>query len=156
MEYIINNTCSSTITLAWERIFGGRLAATSTMVDAWRCMFDDEDHLESRIFPAVHKTILGLVNADLRQQLELSTSTIDSKDADGRTALSWAAAKGDADAVNILLEFGANPNVCSRRGNHHFIGPVKIHRKDAPRSYKLYWIIMRTSILSTNGTGLFS
>jgi ankyrin repeat protein len=79
-------------------------------------MFDDEDHLESRTFPAIHKTVLGLVHSDLRQQLELSTATIDDKDADGRTALSWAAAKGDADAVKILLQFGANPNVCSRKG----------------------------------------
>ena len=79
-------------------------------------MFDSEDHLESRTFPAIHKTVLGLVHSDLRQQLELSTATIDDKDADGRTALSWAAAKGDADAVKILLEFGANPNVCSRKG----------------------------------------
>ena len=79
-------------------------------------MFDDEDYLESRTFPALHKTVLGLVKSNLRQQLELSTSTIDDTDADGRTALSWAAARGDFDAVNILLEFGADPNICSRRG----------------------------------------
>jgi ankyrin repeat protein len=72
--------------------------------------------LESRNFPPIHKIILGLVKNDLRQQLELSTSAIDDTDADRRTALSWAAAKGDADAVNILLEFGANPNLCSNRG----------------------------------------
>ena len=56
------------------------------------------------------------MNSDLRQQLELSTSTIDDTDTDGRTALSWAAAKGDVDAVKVLLEFGANPNICSHRG----------------------------------------
>jgi ankyrin repeat protein len=56
------------------------------------------------------------VKSDLRKQLELSTSTIDDTDADGRTALSWAAAKGDAGAVKILLEFGANPHICSHRG----------------------------------------
>jgi ankyrin repeat protein len=79
-------------------------------------MFDDEDHLESRNFPPIHKILLGLVKNDLRQQLTLSTSAIDDTDIDGRTALSWAAAKGDADAVNILLEFGADPNLCSNRG----------------------------------------
>jgi ankyrin repeat protein len=55
------------------------------------------------------------VKSDLRQQLALSTSEVDDTDADGRTALSWAAAKGDADTVKILLEFGANPNACSHR-----------------------------------------
>jgi len=47
---------------------------------------------------------------------KLSTAAIDDTDVDGRTALSWAAAKGDADAVNILLEFGADPNLWSNRG----------------------------------------
>ena len=84
-------------------------------VDSWRCMFDDEEYLESRVFPPIHKIILGLRHADLRQHLELSSSNIDDTDVDGRTALSWAAAKTDAKAVGILLEFGANPNIISQR-----------------------------------------
>jgi ankyrin repeat protein len=87
------------------------------VADNWRCLFDDEDYLESRNFPPLHKTILGLVRNNLQQQLEASTSTIDDRDADGFTALHWAAAKGDVDAVNALLEFGATPNMCSRRGH---------------------------------------
>ena len=87
------------------------------MADNWRCLFDDEDYLESRNFPPLHKTVLGLVRNDLQQQLEASASTIDDRDADGLTALHWAAAKGDIDAVNALLKFSATPNVRSRRGH---------------------------------------
>jgi ankyrin repeat protein len=78
-------------------------------------MFDSEEYLESRTFPILHKIVLGLVGNDLRAQLQISTASFDDQDADGRTALSWAASKGDADAVETLLEFGANPNICSRR-----------------------------------------
>ena len=80
-------------------------------------MFDDEEYLESRVFPPLHKIVLGLCRADLRQNLEMSSSNIDESDVDGRTALSWAAAKTDAKAVGILLEFGANPNIISQRGH---------------------------------------
>ena len=86
-------------------------------VDSWRCMFDDEEYLESRVFPPIHKIVLGLCRADLRQHLQLSSSKIDESDVDGRTALSWAAAKTDAKAVGILLEFGANPNIIFQRGH---------------------------------------
>jgi ankyrin repeat protein len=80
-------------------------------------MFDDEDYLESRNFSPLHKVVLSLARGDLRQQLEASTSTIDDRDADGLTALHWATARGNVDAVKVLLEFGAAPNVYSRRGH---------------------------------------
>lgn len=85
-------------------------------MDSWRCLFDDEDHLESRSFPPLHKIVLGLSPVTLKNQLELSTAGIDDRDADGRTALSWAATRGDLDAVSLLLRYGANPNVASQRG----------------------------------------
>ena len=80
-------------------------------------MFDDEEYLESRVFPPLHKIVLGLCRANLRQTLEMTSSNIDDLDVDGRTALSWAAAKSDAGVVGILLEFGANPNIISHRGH---------------------------------------
>jgi ankyrin repeat protein len=76
-------------------------------------MFDSEEYLESRTFPPLHQIVLNLTRIDLRQQLEMSTSTIDERDLDGRTALSWAAARGDAEATKLPLEFGANPNILS-------------------------------------------
>ena len=49
-------------------------------------------------------------------QVDLSTAGIDEKDADGRTALSWAATRGDLSSVALLLKYGADPNVASLRG----------------------------------------
>lgn len=85
-------------------------------MDVWRCLFDDEEHLESRAFPPLHKIVLGLSSLDLQMQLDLSTARIDEKDADGRTALSWAATRGDLRSVATLLQYRADPNVASLRG----------------------------------------
>lgn len=87
------------------------------MVESWRSLFDDEEYLESRIFGPLHKIVLGLSRDDLQPQLERSTSSIDEQDFDGRTALSWAAAKADLKAVETLLKFGADPNIYSKRGH---------------------------------------
>lgn len=79
-------------------------------------MLNDEDFLESRTFPTLHKIVLGMAQVNLKQQLDMSTVNVDDQDADGRTALSWAAAKSDLAAVRTLLKHGADPNVCSFRG----------------------------------------
>ena len=79
-------------------------------------MFDSEEHLESCVFPPLHKVVLKLSTAvTLQQKLELTTSTIDEKDAQGCTALAWAAARGDDVAVSLLLGYGANPNISNNR-----------------------------------------
>ncbi len=85
-------------------------------MSAWRCLFHNEEHLESRVFPPLHKVVLGLVSLDLHMQVALHTASIDAKDADGRTALSWAATRGDLRSVSLLLDYGADPNVASLRG----------------------------------------
>jgi len=53
----------------------------------------------------------------LETQINISTDAIDIVDWQGRTALSWAAAKGDTKAVNLLLEHGADPNIPSFNGS---------------------------------------
>ena len=100
--------------LALTRIFG-KLAQTSTL-DAMSVMFRDEDYFENRCFPIFHKIVLELSGADLETQLKLSTKSINDVDYDGRTALSWAAARGDTKAVEHLLNYGADPNIPSNEG----------------------------------------
>jgi ankyrin repeat protein len=99
----------SAIHIAWTRIFG-KLADEST-TEAFSTMFGDEEYLDSRQFPPFHKIVLGLNGANLAEQLDLTADRIDDRDADGRTALSWAAARGDDDAVSQLLRVKANPDI---------------------------------------------
>jgi ankyrin repeat protein len=108
----------NTIAIAWRRIFGS--LTTSSAADEFRNMFDDEEYLESRVFQPLHKVVLEIgtetSKANMEQLLQLSTSSIDDVDADGRTALSWASARGDMEAVRTLLRFKADPNTPSYWG----------------------------------------
>lgn len=79
--------------------------------------FDSTDYFEVRRFPTIHLVILGLVKSDLETQILLSTDPIDSTDWQGRTALSWAAAKGDLKSVEMLLKHGADANIPSLNGS---------------------------------------
>lgn len=76
-------------------------------------VFDEIDDYESFQLSPLHKSILGISPLDLEAQLSASTVYIDTPDSLGRTALSAAAWRGDAYAVQALLEYGASPNVCT-------------------------------------------
>jgi ankyrin repeat protein len=84
-------------------------------------LFADEDFFETRQFPSLHKIVLGINGQDLACHLQCSTSEINNTDTDGRTALSWAASRGDSEIVEKLLESKANPNIpapCGRTPLH--------------------------------------
>lgn len=55
----------------------------------------------------LHKVVLGIRCLDLGELLRLDVCPVDKLDYSGRTALHWAAAKGDAAAVTELLAAGA-------------------------------------------------
>lgn len=56
----------------------------------------------------LHKVVLGIRCLDLGELLRLDLCPVDQLDYSGRTALHWAAAKGDATAVSELLAAGAD------------------------------------------------
>lgn len=56
----------------------------------------------------LHKVVLGIRCLDLGELLRLEVCPVDKLDFSGRTALHWAAAKGDATAVSELLAAGAS------------------------------------------------
>ena len=56
-------------------------------------LFSETDYLESQHFTKLHKIVLKLIPTELEQELEISTSTIDSADSTERTALAWASAR---------------------------------------------------------------
>jgi ankyrin repeat protein len=55
----------------------------------------------------LHKVVLGIRCLDLGELLRLDVCPVDQMDYSGRTALQWAAAKGDATAIGELLDAGA-------------------------------------------------
>src|SRR4051794_20245504 len=80
-------------------------------------IFSDEDCLEELSFSHIHKIIFGQVSLDLEDELRVDATNIDKTDSLGRTALSWAAQRADVESVQILLRYGANPNIYSTK-NH--------------------------------------
>ena len=105
---------------AWTRILGNTV--NPTIEGQLREMFQDTECLEKREFSIIHKIILQLVNLDLESLLQASTSALNSVDSNGRTALSWAAARGDEKAVAVLLKYRADPNIvnASRMAPLHY------------------------------------
>lgn len=79
-------------------------------------LFDDPDELEKRRFPVLHKIVLGLAPKDLESELQVTTANVNDTDLDGRTALSWAAARSDHQSVLTLLKYGADSSLPSNDG----------------------------------------
>ena len=73
-------------------------------------MFFDTQFLEHGNFSDLHKLILNIRPRNLEEELRKSTAALDAVDFTGRSPLSWAAQRGEAEAVRLLLEYGADPN----------------------------------------------
>jgi len=79
-------------------------------------MFNDQERLENRHFSKLHKAVLGLIHVDLDHELSISSAAhINKRDSKGRTALSWAAVRGDLVRVHLLLKYGADLKIKSNR-----------------------------------------
>jgi ankyrin repeat protein len=70
-----------------------------------------DDFIDSARFTKIHRIVLGLLLQNLEQELLLNPDELNAQDAMGRTPLAWAAARGDIQAVAVLLTHGADPNV---------------------------------------------
>ena len=102
--------------------FQGTPNASVWHIDEMRDLFPITEWVEERrIFTHVHKVVLQLLPLDLEKALRKDPSSVDKGDADGRTPLSWAAARGDAKSVELLLRHGASPNTPDRIGQ----GPLR-------------------------------
>ena len=82
----------------------------------FEAVFTDRECLEELGLPSLHKIVLGIVSGSLAQQLNINALDINKCDNSGRTCLSWAAQRGDAPAVNLLLESNADPNIATPTG----------------------------------------
>ncbi|MCJ1282847.1 hypothetical protein MMC26_002173 [Xylographa opegraphella] len=113
---LLEDDCKRTpVVMAWEHALSANLSQedTAAVVE----LFKDTDYLSTRQFTVLHKIVLGLLSKDLRRELEGSTSEINTLDSQGRSPLSWAAARGDSQKVQVLLEYGANSNLADRQNS---------------------------------------
>lgn len=76
----------------------------------------DTDYTETCGFSMLHKIVPGIVQGDLRSELEISTASIDQGDARKRTPLGWAVIRDNFKAVQALLAFEADPNKVDNLG----------------------------------------
>ena len=99
---------------AWSKILSK--SGDSTTLEELRNLFADDSCLEKFQLTPLQKIVVGLADLELGKQLSLSTATIDDTDAYSRTALLWATIRGDGTAVEALLQYGADPNICDVDG----------------------------------------
>ena len=78
-------------------------------VETVRALFSDKEHrIAERGFSSLHKAVLQLELCDLGEKISTHKSELDRKDANGYTALAWAARRGDNKATHLLVQAGAN------------------------------------------------
>jgi len=111
---------NSPAAIVWEKILMGKL--TDNEASRMANIFSDTDFLETRGFTILHKIVLHLIPRTLESELEFSTEDLNATDSNGRTCVSWAAARGDPQALQALLRYGADPSLPDGQGSsplHH-------------------------------------
>ncbi|KAL8804129.1 MAG: hypothetical protein Q9182_002762 [Xanthomendoza sp. 2 TL-2023] len=106
--------------LAWEKILSGVLTGDEASMVA--SMFANTDFLQTRQFSVLHKIVLHLIPRTIESELDYTTRDLNAVDSSGRTALAWAAARGDELALKTLIDYGADINLPDGQGNtplHH-------------------------------------
>lgn len=104
---IDSNHTRSALEWAWMRILGKSFK--SGVQKQFEAVFTDRECLEEFGFSTLHKILLEIVTGNLSQQLSVDELEINKCENNGRTCLSWAAQRGDAIAVNLLLVHNADP-----------------------------------------------
>jgi ankyrin repeat protein len=110
-----NRIIRSAIDFACINVFSNAFGADVTR--AFRHLFLPPAVLAQKKLSELHQIVVGLSEKDLKAELTVLKDIIDEQAFDGKTALSWAARRGDLEAVNLLLSHGADPNIYDLRGN---------------------------------------
>ena len=100
---------------AWTSVF--RDMKSAKWRETMKSLFPDPDLEELYGFPRLHRAVLGLANESPESIVQTdAASEIDRTDCDGRTALSWAAARGDSRTVRMLLSYQSDYNKAAVSG----------------------------------------
>ena len=85
---------------------------------SFQSLFPIDDCIDELELSRIHQAVLGLKDRELSKELSSSrTNEIDKLDCRNRSALSWAALKGDCEAVSKLIAAGADVNLADTEGN---------------------------------------
>ena len=119
INYVNQEDGSSTSAFmnAWTKRWEQQLIQNDIPENWDDLFFQDSTHFDSFEFSSLHKAYLGLSGLTFNQVLASTRrSDIDKSDYQGRTVLSWAAARGDSQVVGKLLTCGAHPEKISMWG----------------------------------------
>ncbi|KAI1193233.1 ankyrin [Nemania serpens] len=122
--YLENGTQETSFDMAWNTIlcFEDTIHDKERRVAEVKQLFPNTAALEERrVFSRIHQIVCKLLPLDLEVELGKNDIPIDEPDADCRTALHWAAGRGDEKSVQILLRYGAHPDKADRIGQ----GPLR-------------------------------
>ena len=78
--------------------------------EALLCLTQGSDFIEEQNYTTLHKIVLGLSMLDLDEEIIARITEVNTTDMMGRTALAWAACRGDDRAIVTLLRYGAKVN----------------------------------------------
>lgn len=133
--------------MAWTTILKGRFDFRPDLgardIDFLRYLFKNEDIVEERGFTVLHQLVIELRVGKLEDELKRPGTDIDAVDNQGKTALIWAAQRGNAEAVKTLLEYGADPNVPSQRDEQ-----IALNYSCIPPTTECLKLLLRPSVRS--------
>lgn len=112
-RHLENNHGETPHAQAWNNVFyfqNTERAAEFEVAKLLELFPDEEEAEERRSLTYLHRIVLGQQHGNLEKIAEENRAIIDKPDGEGKTALYWAAARGDVKAVEALLKFGADPN----------------------------------------------
>ena len=117
---------SSAYEATWDMMFSN--SDDPAELQAFWSLFPGHDYVEELELSRLHRIVLGLIPWDLLDELAISTvAEINAVDVRGRSALSWAVIKRDHGAVKMLLQSGADVNICDNDGDSALLNAADRH-----------------------------
>ncbi|KAL9606853.1 MAG: hypothetical protein Q9204_009439, partial [Flavoplaca sp. TL-2023a] len=102
-----DSTGMSPIEVARRNILQPRVCPQAAEI--YGVLIPKADNLLERHFSHLHEIILGLTAGEIEDEIKSNPTSIETTDIYGWTPLHWAVRRNDAEAVQVLLRFGANP-----------------------------------------------
>jgi hypothetical protein len=115
----------------WDFVLRGK--CDNTQKAGLRCITgpNEEDYIIEQNFPLIHRIVLGLSAKSLSLEIAENRNAIHLTDAQNRTALDWAAARGQVADMKKLLDAGADANNMDVTGRTSVLHAVDSHNADA-------------------------